>query len=73
MLTDEDDLVIDIFAGSNTVGEVCEGLDRRWKAFEISREYVATSAFRFISDIDNACACYEEIMESEGFVDISRF
>ena len=72
-LTYEGDTVLDIFAGSNTVGEVCEGLNRRWKAFELSREYIAASAFRFISDIDNARACYEEIMASEGVVDISRF
>jgi len=46
-LTDAGDTVLDIFAGSNTTGEVAESLGRRWLAFEQSAEYVATSAFRF--------------------------
>ena len=48
-LTDPGDIVIDIFAGSNTTGRVAEDLGRRWKAFEMSREYLATSAFRFMN------------------------
>ncbi|KAF1685989.1 site-specific DNA-methyltransferase [Pseudoxanthomonas broegbernensis] len=48
MLTDPDDLVVDIFGGSNTTGQVAEAQGRRWMAFEILREYVGTSAFRFI-------------------------
>lgn len=48
MLTDEDDLVIDIFGGSNTTGYVAEQLNRRWKTFELSKEYVAASSFRFL-------------------------
>lgn len=48
MLTDPGDLVVDIFAGSNTTGQVAEALGRRWKAFELNREYLATSAFRFL-------------------------
>jgi DNA modification methylase len=47
MLTTPGDLVIDIFAGSNTTGLVAEGLGRKWKAFEMSREYLAASSFRF--------------------------
>lgn len=47
-LTEPSDLVVDIFAGSNTTGHVAEALKRRWKAFELSREYLAASAFRFI-------------------------
>ncbi len=47
-LTDPDDLVVDIFAGSNTAGMVAEQENRRWLAFEESAEYVAASAFRFI-------------------------
>lgn len=48
MLTEPGDLVIDIFAGSNTTGQVAESLGRRWKAFELSQEYLAASAFRFL-------------------------
>lgn len=48
MLTDEGDLIVDIFGGSNTTGYVAEQLGRRWKSFELSNEYVAASSFRFI-------------------------
>lgn len=46
-LTDPEDLVLDIFAGSNTTGAIAEGLSRRWLAFDLSKEYLAASAFRF--------------------------
>jgi DNA modification methylase len=49
MLTKPNDLVLDIFAGSNTTGQVAETENRRWLTFELSREYVAASAFRFLS------------------------
>lgn len=49
MLTEPGDVVIDIFAGSNTTGWVAESERRRWLAFDESREYVAASAFRFLS------------------------
>ena len=53
MLTDEGDLVIDIFGGSCTTGEVCDSLKRKWKCFEIDRNYIAASSFRFIpKDLD---------------------
>lgn len=48
LLTNPDDIVLDIFAGSNTTGHVAEREHRRWMAFELSREYLATSAFRFL-------------------------
>jgi DNA modification methylase len=46
-LTDEGDLVIDPFAGSNTTGAVCEQLKRRWIAVEANEEYLRDSVFRF--------------------------
>jgi len=49
MLTEPGDVVLDIFAGSNTTGQVAEATKRRWLAFELSREYVRTSVFRFLS------------------------
>jgi len=49
-LTDPGDLVVDIFAGSNTTGQVCERLGRRWVAFDECREYVAASIFRFLGE-----------------------
>jgi site-specific DNA-methyltransferase (cytosine-N4-specific) len=48
LLTDPGDLVVDIFAGSNTTGMVAEIEGRRWLAFELSREYVAASVLRFV-------------------------
>ena len=48
MLTDPNDLVVDIFAGSNTTGMAAESEGRRWMAFELSREYVAASVLRFV-------------------------
>ena len=47
-LTDPGDLVLDIFAGSNTTGAVGEREGRRWLGFELDLDYVAASAFRFI-------------------------
>ncbi len=47
LLTDEGDLVIDPFAGSNTTGAVAESLDRRWIGMELSEEYLGASRFRF--------------------------
>jgi site-specific DNA-methyltransferase (cytosine-N4-specific) len=46
-LTDEDDLVFDLFAGSNTTGLVAETLGRRWISSELSEEYLEGSTFRF--------------------------
>lgn len=46
-LTDENDLVLDPFSGSNTTGYVAETLQRRWIAFEINEEYILASKYRF--------------------------
>lgn len=47
-LTDKDDLVVDIFGGSNTTGSVAETLKRRWISIELDPSYAAISAFRFL-------------------------
>ncbi|GBK95571.1 site-specific DNA-methyltransferase [Haemophilus influenzae] len=52
-LTKPDDIVVDIFAGSNTTGFVCEQLNRRWLSFELNHEYLATSIFRFSSKLND--------------------
>ena len=46
-LTDEEDLVVDPFAGSNTTGAIAEKLGRRWLAIEMNEEYLDASKFRF--------------------------
>ena len=47
-LTEPGDLVLDIFAGSNTTGFVAEVEGREWLAFEQNLEYLSASAFRFL-------------------------
>jgi len=47
-LTDPEDVVLDIFSGSNTTGQVAEELGRRWISMELSRQYAALSAVRFM-------------------------
>ncbi|MBP0013211.1 MAG: site-specific DNA-methyltransferase [Roseofilum sp. SBFL] len=50
LLTEPGDLVVDIFAGSNTTGFVAEQENRYWIAFEQEIEYLATSCFRFMQE-----------------------
>lgn len=47
LLTDEEDLVFDPFAGSNTTGAVAEKLGRRWVASEPNEDYAQGSLGRF--------------------------
>lgn len=46
-LTEEEDLVLDPFAGSNVTGYVAEQLRRRWIAIESQEDYVLGSRLRF--------------------------
>jgi DNA modification methylase len=50
MLTQPGDLVVDIFSGSNTTGQVAATFGLRWLSFEENQEYVASSAFRFVPE-----------------------
>jgi DNA modification methylase len=66
-LTEPGDIVLDIFAGSNTTGSAAEKLGRRWMAFEKDRNYSAASAFRFIDDLPNAeIATFWSRLHSDG-------
>src|SRR6266487_2919055 len=49
-LTEPGDLVLDIFAGSNTTGHVAEREGRKWLAFEELPDYLASSLFRFLAE-----------------------
>lgn len=51
-LTDEDDIVLDPFAGSNTTGAIAEILKRNWIALEPDSTYLKGSIGRF-SFLDN--------------------
>jgi site-specific DNA-methyltransferase (cytosine-N4-specific) len=46
-LTDEGDLVLDPFAGSNTTGYVAEKLKRKWIGIEVLKSYAEQSKIRF--------------------------
>jgi DNA modification methylase len=47
-LTDPDDVVLDIFSGSNMTGRVAQDLERNWLSFEYQEKYLETSKFRFM-------------------------
>ena len=49
-LTEPGDLVLDIFAGSNTTGFVAEQENRYWISFEKDIQYLAASSFRFMQE-----------------------
>jgi DNA modification methylase len=46
-LTDENDLVVDPFAGSNTTGKVAEDLKRRWVSIDSCEQYLRASKLRW--------------------------
>ena len=46
-LTDEGDLVLDPFGGSNTTGAAAQALKRRWVAIEPVDSYIESSKYRF--------------------------
>jgi site-specific DNA-methyltransferase (cytosine-N4-specific) len=46
-LTDDGDVVLDPFAGSNTTGAVAEQLGRKWVGIEANEEYAELSRVRF--------------------------
>jgi DNA modification methylase len=62
-LTDAGDVVLDIFAGSNTTGAAAENLGRKWIAFEVNRKYLASSGFRFLDEFnkDEVKTLYKEL------------
>ena len=70
MLTDEGDLVVDIFGGSGTTGTACEKLNRKWKTFELDREYVAASSFRFISNVEDSKSMYDALLSNSETIEI---
>jgi site-specific DNA-methyltransferase (cytosine-N4-specific) len=74
-LTDPDDLVVDIFAGSNTTGAAAEKERRRWLAFDVSLNYLAGSVFRFTdADLPSSMMnqIYDDILRGET-ADLTRF
>jgi site-specific DNA-methyltransferase (cytosine-N4-specific) len=70
-LTSPGDLVVDIFGGSNTTGAVAERLRRRWKSFDLDRDFLAASVFRFSED-ETASEQQRlfQMVSAGGFVDL---
>ncbi len=57
MLTDEGDIVLDPFAGSNTTGALAETKNRRWIGIEADWDYATRSITRFAPEaITGTCA-----------------
>lgn len=52
-LTEEGDIVLDPFCGSNVTGAVAEQLDRYWIAVEKDAQYVFGSQTRFINNFES--------------------
>lgn len=72
-LTDAGDVVLDLFAGSNTTGAAAEAAGRRWLAFEQHRPYLAASAFRFLPTdlpLQAIRSLYDTLMEDHTSVQL---
>lgn len=51
LCTEENDVVLDPFAGSNMTGFVAETMNRRWVALEQNEEYLRGAALRFAGNL----------------------
>lgn len=74
-LTDPGDVVLDIFAGSNTTGQVAEAEGRRWLGFEERLDYTAASIFRFLPkalEEDRRREAFDRVLRGES-VDVSLY
>ncbi len=78
-LTNERDLVVDIFSGSNTTGRAAESLGRHWIGCESNAEYAGASLMRFLEDyeLDNADDISEltrlyHCASTSGTVDVTK-
>lgn len=72
-LTEPGDIVLDIFAGSNTTGAAAESVNRRWIAFEQNLSYLSASVFRFIDaneSIDAAAKLFEKLLARQETINI---
>jgi len=71
-LTDPNDIVLDIFGGSNTTGEAAEVLGRRWISCDLNNQFVAASIFRFAQHEAETKEWYNQIM-NEKYVDLRHY
>jgi DNA modification methylase len=66
-LTEPGDIVLDIFAGSNTTGAAAEAVQRNWIAFEQNSSYLAASAFRFMDvnqGVHESLTLFKEVIKN---------
>lgn len=68
MLTDENDFVVDLFSGLNTMRQVSECLGRKWLSIDLNLEYVASSVFRFSDNEDTANRYFSAIMNGNDLI-----
>ena len=74
-LTDPEDIVVDIFSGSNTTGYVAENEQRNWFSFDAEIEYVAASSFRFLDkwmSTEDLADIYNSIKEGQ-ILDLTQY
>lgn len=69
LLTDEGDLIVDPFGGSNTTGRVAETLERRWIVIDEVREYLEASRFRFDLTVAPEEAKQDEPIDGSGMTE----
>jgi len=67
-LTNENDLILDIFAGSNTTGWAAQLLNRNWLSFELEQQYLSASVFRFLDNLELECiyGIYQSLMKNSN-------
>jgi len=70
-LTEPGDLVLDIFAGSNTTGRIAQDFQRNWLGFESQEKYLQSSQLRFMTmdDIESEDPWEERVDTIAGTVD----
>lgn len=73
-LTEPGDVVLDIFAGSNTSGVAAEQAGRRWLAFEKDKNYLLASVFRFLDDMsdDELVEFWDDMSSSKQTIEITK-
>ena len=71
-LTEPGDIVLDIFAGSNTTGTAAESVNRRWIAFEQNLSYLSASVFRFIdaNESIDAAKLFDKLLGRQETINI---
>jgi site-specific DNA-methyltransferase (cytosine-N4-specific) len=74
LLTEPSDIILDIFAGSNTTGAAAENVGRRWIAFEKDKNYLLASIFRFIDELSTSelLESWNDAVSSKNIIEIMK-